>query len=45
MMHNAKEYVFREGDDGDLMYIILSGSCHVRVHNKYIEKVRKYLKC
>ena len=29
------EYIFKQGDRGDKMYIILTGACHVRIKNPH----------
>lgn len=29
--YKSGEYIFHQGDKGDLMYIIIRGGCHVRI--------------
>ena len=33
----ANKYIFRQGDDGDLMYIIVRGGCHVRIRRETMD--------
>lgn len=37
LKHNEKEIVFNQGDEGDLMYIIIKGGCHVRIRRTNLD--------
>ena len=36
--------VFREGDEGDCMYILLHGQCKAIIHNKSFLEARRELR-